>query len=239
LVGPRRATLTWDQVVEYAFLAEFDLLRFSQVDIRNEKWAQTTVREMTTKHFKIKSAKDEVAQLNVEIRRLATSIADEGREMPKIICCVRGDQLALSAEIKQQWKLRHAVNMRHLSRLQEIAALPGFSGSLLPGKRQGPRKTVSMDTRANHNMDVSMDRPDVKAELPIVPMVDTEVDIVVDPDVPMELGSDVDAEGDSDLGSDADAEGETDPEYETEGASDDECVRVVTEDLERWDSSLS
>jgi hypothetical protein len=96
-----------------------------------------------------------------------------------------------------------------------------------------------MDTRANHNMDVSMDRPDVEAELPIVPIVDTEVDIVVDPDVPMELGSDVDAEGDSDLGSDADAEGKTDPEYETEGASDDERVRVVTEDLERWDSSLS
>lgn len=43
---PRRQNLSWDQVVEYAFLADFDLLRDSRQDVRTRPWAQPGPRSI-------------------------------------------------------------------------------------------------------------------------------------------------------------------------------------------------
>jgi hypothetical protein len=37
---PPKLTLSWDEVVEYAFLADFDLLREGREDICGELWTQ-------------------------------------------------------------------------------------------------------------------------------------------------------------------------------------------------------
>ena len=60
LMNPPQATLEWRDVLEYAFLAEFDLLRFSQEDIRDKQWAKPGVREATVKYFQVKCAYSEI-----------------------------------------------------------------------------------------------------------------------------------------------------------------------------------
>ncbi|KAF6743091.1 hypothetical protein DFP72DRAFT_1080863 [Ephemerocybe angulata] len=74
---PRRQNLSWDQVVEYAFLADFDLLRDSRQDVRTRPWAQPGPRSIMHQHFKITRAREEIRRLNIEIRRLVTHIQDE------------------------------------------------------------------------------------------------------------------------------------------------------------------
>ncbi|KAJ7840735.1 hypothetical protein B0H14DRAFT_2587320 [Mycena olivaceomarginata] len=64
ILDPPMPPLTWDQVVEYAFLADFDILR----DTRAEDC-----------YFKILRAKEEIKRLNVEIPRVVTWIRDEDR----------------------------------------------------------------------------------------------------------------------------------------------------------------
>ncbi|KAG2032711.1 hypothetical protein BDR03DRAFT_873438, partial [Suillus americanus] len=39
LLNPPRAPLQWEQIVEYSFLAEFDLLRDSDSNIQAKRWA--------------------------------------------------------------------------------------------------------------------------------------------------------------------------------------------------------
>ena len=66
---PPRPSLSWRQIIDYSFLGEFDLLRHSRVDIRNQPW-KVTRREATVKYFKLCRAEEELTRLNIEIRRL-------------------------------------------------------------------------------------------------------------------------------------------------------------------------
>ncbi|KIJ27126.1 hypothetical protein M422DRAFT_215978 [Sphaerobolus stellatus SS14] len=79
LVTPPRESIEWLTVVQYSFLAEFDLLCFSHNDIQQKPWANPAIREATMDHFKIKCARNELKRLNVEVARLAASICDEAK----------------------------------------------------------------------------------------------------------------------------------------------------------------
>ncbi|KAI6013128.1 hypothetical protein BKA83DRAFT_4466258 [Pisolithus microcarpus] len=65
-------TLEFDEVVEYAFLADFDLLRDMQQDISSQPWASPTGRLAVNTYFKLCQAEEEVICLNVEIHQVAT-----------------------------------------------------------------------------------------------------------------------------------------------------------------------
>jgi len=75
-MSPPRRTLQWQDIVEYAFLADFDLLRDSRNDIQSHQWATAGHLAMDL-FFKIEQAHEEIACLNVEIRRVLTYIIDE------------------------------------------------------------------------------------------------------------------------------------------------------------------
>ncbi|KAJ7809272.1 hypothetical protein B0H14DRAFT_2867397 [Mycena olivaceomarginata] len=74
---PTKPLLSWDEVVGYAFLAEFDLLREGREDIRTEPWALPAGCAAMDQHFKILRADEEIAQLNIEIPHLVTFMANE------------------------------------------------------------------------------------------------------------------------------------------------------------------
>ncbi|KAJ7713835.1 hypothetical protein B0H14DRAFT_3523213 [Mycena olivaceomarginata] len=76
-MDPAKPQLAWEKVVEYAFLAEFDLLREGREDIRAEPWALPAGRAAMDQHFKMVRAEEEIQRLNVEIPRLITYMADE------------------------------------------------------------------------------------------------------------------------------------------------------------------
>ncbi|KAF9023079.1 hypothetical protein BDZ89DRAFT_955942 [Hymenopellis radicata] len=67
-----RASLSWDQVVQYAFLADFDLLRDVREDMSQKPWATPKGRGALDRYFKLNRAREEITRLDIEIRRLVT-----------------------------------------------------------------------------------------------------------------------------------------------------------------------
>ncbi|KAJ7315101.1 hypothetical protein DFH08DRAFT_926900 [Mycena albidolilacea] len=74
-----QASLTWEQVVEYTFLADFDILRDTRAEVQSRPWTRPGYWLAMDTYFKIERAKEEITWLNIEIRRLVTWIRDEGR----------------------------------------------------------------------------------------------------------------------------------------------------------------
>ncbi|KAJ3833253.1 hypothetical protein F5878DRAFT_654388 [Lentinula raphanica] len=92
-----RPTLTWDEVLDYTFLSDFDLLREARRDVRSEPWAQPAGRLALDQYYKL------------------TYIQLKAKEIQKY-----------------GWE-RARCNDLHIIRLQKLAKIPGFTGSLTPG----------------------------------------------------------------------------------------------------------
>ena len=144
---PPRPKLSWKDVVEYTFLAEFDLLRHSRVDIRTQPWAEPSQREATLQYLYLQCAKEEIKYLNCEIRRLWTFIRDEEQVYMKTLERVSHNNLALTAALQKQWIIRSRHNAIHIARMDCIEALPGFSGVHEVGVRRGATIPLSASER--------------------------------------------------------------------------------------------
>lgn len=136
-LNPPRPQLSWKDITEYSFLGEFDLLRQSRSDIRELNWTKPAHREATVKYFKLCRAYEEIERLNVEVRRLRTSIHDEEMKMTTVISGLLISNPRLSLELQRQWTARAAVNAVHTLRLDQIEFQPGFSGTAGVGVRLG------------------------------------------------------------------------------------------------------
>ncbi|KAJ7635425.1 hypothetical protein B0H17DRAFT_1149699 [Mycena rosella] len=123
---PLRAPMTWEQVVDYAFLSDFNLLQDGREDIREEPWAKPAGRLAMDMYFKLEQATEEIEQLNLEIPRFLTYMRDEEdflcREVVRI-CDKDGDALAHQGRF----------NDVHRKRLWKLARVPGFSASMQTG----------------------------------------------------------------------------------------------------------
>ncbi|KAG2111364.1 hypothetical protein DEU56DRAFT_936170 [Suillus clintonianus] len=130
---PPRRTLKWDEVVEYAFLADFDLLRDTCTDISRHPWSSTAACSVMDLYFKTCRACEEIERLDIEVRRLITYIRDEERYLRECENQLQATSPALAHQIAIHRNTRGRFNSRHLKRLYDISKLPGFRGTLTPG----------------------------------------------------------------------------------------------------------
>ncbi|KAG1898800.1 uncharacterized protein F5891DRAFT_1129380 [Suillus fuscotomentosus] len=133
LSSPRPA-LKWEDVVEYAFLADFELLCDARKDISQHLWATPSGCHAMDLYFKMCHVREGIEHLNVEIRRVATYLQDERHylEECKILLHTLHSGLAHQVQI-----LRNTCGRfldYHCQWLRDIAGLPGFSRTLLPGQ---------------------------------------------------------------------------------------------------------
>ena len=77
LLHTPRCQLDWKEVVEYVFLADFDLLCDAHQDISNHPWATPARQLAMDLYFKIAQAHEEITRLNIEICHVTTYIHDE------------------------------------------------------------------------------------------------------------------------------------------------------------------
>jgi hypothetical protein len=113
---PPRAHLSWADVVEYAFLADFDLLRDARQDIRERPWARPACRITMDTFFKMGQAREEIKRLNVEIPRVVTSIVDEEAFLLEKEAECRVKDLALAHQISLYRMERGCSNTLHMQR---------------------------------------------------------------------------------------------------------------------------
>lgn len=155
---PPRQTLKWEDVVEYAFLADFDLLRDTRMDVSQQPWSSATARRAMDLYFKMCRAREEIERLDIEVRRLVTYIRDEERYLRECEDQLKDTSAALAHQIAIHRNTRGRFNSRHLKRLYDISKLPGFSGTITPG--------VSADTSPGESASVA------NAQIPTRMLVD-------------------------------------------------------------------
>ncbi|KAI6017733.1 hypothetical protein BKA83DRAFT_4465154 [Pisolithus microcarpus] len=114
---PPHQMLRWEQVVEYAFLANFDLLRDMCEDISQCPWAHPTA-----------------LHLNIEIHRVIMYMCDKDCFLRTCKKKIGNIYPALAHQVSWCRKLHSQFNGSHLKRLHNIAMLLGFSGILHPGE---------------------------------------------------------------------------------------------------------
>ncbi|KAG1793324.1 uncharacterized protein HD556DRAFT_1479424 [Suillus plorans] len=144
LSSPRPA-LKWEDVVEYAFLADFELLRDAREDISQRPWATPSGRHAMDLYFKMCRAREEIERLNVEIRRVATYLQDERHYLEECEILLHTLHPGLAHQVQILRNTRGRFLDYHCQRLRDIAGLPGFSGTLLPGQalHTGPGESAS------------------------------------------------------------------------------------------------
>ncbi|KAJ7358050.1 hypothetical protein DFH08DRAFT_911665 [Mycena albidolilacea] len=76
-LDPPRQHLSWEEVIDYAFLAEFDILRDPTGNTTIRAWADPAARQLLDSYYKLKRAKEEIQRLDIEIRRVVTYMKDE------------------------------------------------------------------------------------------------------------------------------------------------------------------
>ncbi|KXN86496.1 hypothetical protein AN958_09968 [Leucoagaricus sp. SymC.cos] len=130
---PPRPTLTWNRVVQYAFLSEFDLLRDSREDVRERPWAKPASRALMDRYFKICCAHEEIERLNVEIRRIITHMQDEDKFLRSKAHDISLTDPHLSHQVLKYHSLRAQFNSQHMHRFNKLAKTLGWSGTLEAG----------------------------------------------------------------------------------------------------------
>jgi len=96
---PPCLTLSWSQVVDYGFLGEFDLLRNSRSDVRDEDWAKPEHCELTTRYMELSRVCEEIDRLNVEVKRLRTYMHYEAQDYEATISKLAVTDEPLAAEV--------------------------------------------------------------------------------------------------------------------------------------------
>ncbi|KAJ7688290.1 hypothetical protein B0H17DRAFT_896851, partial [Mycena rosella] len=131
---PPKINLSWEEVIEYTFLSDFDLLREGQEDIRGEIWASPAGCVAMDQHFKLLHADEEIIRLNIELQRLVTYMTDKEGFLVHHKTRLRAegeDTLAYQVQVHQMERSRF--NAQHMERLVKLSKEAGFSGSITAG----------------------------------------------------------------------------------------------------------
>ncbi|KAK6975041.1 hypothetical protein R3P38DRAFT_3335209 [Favolaschia claudopus] len=135
LIPPGRQ-LEWKDVIDYAFLAEFDIIRDVSRHETAREWATPAARELLDRYHKLKRAKEEITRLNIEIKRFVTYMRDERRFLLKKEKEIHATDPHLAFFIGRYRDQRGRFDSTHMERLKGLKKLGRrFTGSLTPGKR--------------------------------------------------------------------------------------------------------
>ncbi|KAJ7343986.1 hypothetical protein DFH08DRAFT_962126 [Mycena albidolilacea] len=154
-----KPNLAWEQVVEYAFLAEFDLLREGRDNTRDGPWALPAGRVAMDQHFKMLCVDEEIERLNLEIPRLLTYMADEREFLVYHEERLRKEgNTALAYQVRAHCLEYGHFDDLHRQRLNKLAKEPGFTALL--------SHDVSVSTKRRVPTGASEQYPGADIEMP-------------------------------------------------------------------------
>ncbi|KAH8824474.1 hypothetical protein DL96DRAFT_1453307, partial [Flagelloscypha sp. PMI_526] len=135
VLWPERPPLEFKEVVNYAFLSEFDFLRATGSGVIDETWAHPIARRLADEYYRIKSAQHELQRLNVETKRLITYMWDEELILKDAERSALDDDKdpLLAFAISRKSRRLAPLHKLHRQRLSKVKTHPWFQGSLEPG----------------------------------------------------------------------------------------------------------
>ena len=161
---PPKPTLSWDEVVNYGFLSDFDILRDTQDGVRSRPWTRRSYRLAMDRYFKILRAREEIKRLNIEIKRVVTWIDDEDQFLRKKEAEYRESDPLLAVQISRYRQRRSRSDDNHMQRFWALAKTPGFTGSVSPGvsiERKEARR-AAREAREQAGTEMEVDEVEVE-----------------------------------------------------------------------------
>lgn len=131
--------LTWEEVADVSVLADFDLLRGSRRLILEKAWAKPENRRCVESWHRLNRAEEELARLNIEVRRVRTSIIDEQNTLLVEANRIQLDDPLLGWAAHRYVSRRLKVNELVMHQLRLIEKIPGYTGTRDIGVRLGSR----------------------------------------------------------------------------------------------------
>ncbi|EGN93667.1 hypothetical protein SERLA73DRAFT_63599, partial [Serpula lacrymans var. lacrymans S7.3] len=128
--NPPWPVLEYLEIVSYATLSEFMLLKYLRHDILAKPWTVSANRQVAIKFFKIQRAKEEVLQLNVEVQRLHMWIDNKDRTLFESYNATKVNSPLLAAELYLLYAEQHRINNVHCNCLCCIYKLEGYTGQI-------------------------------------------------------------------------------------------------------------
>ncbi|KAJ7855154.1 hypothetical protein B0H14DRAFT_2353371 [Mycena olivaceomarginata] len=171
-------SVSWEQVVEYTFLVDFDILQDTCAEVQSKPWSRPAYRLAMDRYFKTLRAREEIKRLNIEICWVITWIRDENcflRRMERSMRAIEGkteEQIEVDALMAVQVRLyrehRGRFDAGHLENFRKLARTPGFTGSLRCGVPVEHREVEQRlrDLRAQLGDDTGADEMEVDEEGP-------------------------------------------------------------------------
>ncbi|KAI6038118.1 hypothetical protein EDC04DRAFT_2868505 [Pisolithus marmoratus] len=133
--SPLHHQLMFKEVVEYTFLADFDLLHNATwEDISQCPWASPAACVAMDQYFRVCHAEEEIKHLNVKICHFIMYLHDEDCYMKACITELQANHPPLSYQVQLYHNIQAKFTNHDLHLITEIACLPGFTGTTLPAK---------------------------------------------------------------------------------------------------------
>ncbi|KAE9387274.1 hypothetical protein BT96DRAFT_837850 [Gymnopus androsaceus JB14] len=126
VLTPPCRKITWDEIVDFSYLLEFDILHDTHEDVREKKWATLQNRLLMSQFFKYIHAEEEIAWVHVEVKRLLTHMVDKEQEVCGKAKEVEVEDPALVLQLCLYWMEQSWYNQLHRSCLFAITKLRGF-----------------------------------------------------------------------------------------------------------------
>ncbi|KAF8180065.1 hypothetical protein K438DRAFT_1977033 [Mycena galopus ATCC 62051] len=167
-MDPPMPTLSWDEVVNFGFLAEFNLLRDTRDSVPSRPWTRRNYHLAMDSYFKILRAREEIKRLNIEIKCVVTWIDDEDLFLRKKEEEYKQSDPSLTFQISLYRQRRARSDTNHMHRFWALAKTPGFTGSVEPGvsverkesMRQDQGATQSAGAEGEMDVDITVDQED-------------------------------------------------------------------------------
>ncbi|QRV75842.1 hypothetical protein RhiJN_03857 [Ceratobasidium sp. AG-Ba] len=143
-----------EKVLSYQFIAEFDLLEICDSDVRKERWAQQGVRDTIDARLQIRRAKAERNRVEIEARRLATFISDEGEQLRLLAGQLESTGQHLQAcQVLSYANKRIALNAQNQIWLKKLFSYPTYDGNTSVGtpKNTYPVPAAPKPTQGGNN----------------------------------------------------------------------------------------
>ncbi|KAI6011943.1 hypothetical protein BKA83DRAFT_4466620 [Pisolithus microcarpus] len=153
--SPPHPQLTFEEVVEYTFLTDFDLLcNATHEDISQHPWASPAAHAAMDQYFKVCHAEEEIKCLNVEICCIITYLCDEDCYMRACIAKLQVSHPPLTHQVQLYHNIQAKFTNHHLHLLTETICLPRFTGTTLLGESM---KTSPGDSSGDGDFDDEFD----------------------------------------------------------------------------------
>ncbi|KAE9392688.1 hypothetical protein BT96DRAFT_944487 [Gymnopus androsaceus JB14] len=137
-------TLDWSKVSHYTFLDQFNILQDTWHSVFDQPWAKPINQTLMKQHHRIVHAWEEIVRCNIEIRRLHTSIINEGKHFNTVLQkLVDSPMLGPIADYINHCK---AVNSLLLARIQQTHNLEGFTGNHTAGTWKGSSNDIVLQS---------------------------------------------------------------------------------------------